>query len=120
MDAPARAAERRMIMINGCGNCANYVWGDKKTPLPSECITCTTTHVPNGQHPTPSHWKAKPQTNADLIRAMSDEELAVWVTSIRLDTINEMCEKFDVEIEMPAPTVENTADVCEWLKQPAE
>ena len=59
-------------------------------------------------------------TNADRIREMSDEELAVWMTSIRLDTINEMCKKFDVEIEMPIPTVENTADVCEWLKQPAE
>lgn len=62
----------------------------------------------------------KPQTNADRIRAMSDEDLAVWMTSIRLDTINEMCKKFDIEIEMPVPTVENTADVCEWLKQPAE
>ena len=63
-------------MIKGCGNCANYVWGDNKTPLPSDCITCITTHVPNGQHPTPSHWKALPQTNADRIRVMSDEELA--------------------------------------------
>lgn len=62
----------------------------------------------------------KPQTNADRVRAMSDEELAIWLTSIRLDTINEMCKKFDVEIEMPIPTAENTADVCEWLKQPAE
>ena len=59
-------------------------------------------------------------TNADRIRAMTDEELAVWLTSIRLDTINEMCKKFDVEIEMPIPTAENTTDVCEWLKQPAE
>lgn len=64
--------------------------------------------------------RTEPMTNADRIRAMSDEELAVWATSIRLDTINEMCKKFDVEIEMPIPTVENTADVCEWLKQPAE
>ena len=60
------------------------------------------------------------KTNADRIRAMSDEEMAIWMTSIRLDTINEMCKKFDVEIEMPIPTVENTADVCEWLKQPVE
>ena len=59
-------------------------------------------------------------TNADSIRAMSDEELAVWITSIRLDTINEMCKMFGVEIEMPPPTAENTADVYEWLKQPAE
>ena len=65
-------------------------------------------------------YRTEPVTNADKIRAMSDEELAVWLTSIRLDTINEMCKKFDVEIEMPIPTAENTADVCEWLKQPAE
>ena len=65
-------------------------------------------------------WDNAIKTNADRIRAMSDEELAVWITSIRLDIINEMCKTFDVEIEMPIPTVENTADVCEWLKQPAE
>jgi hypothetical protein len=64
--------------------------------------------------------RTEPMTNADRIRAMSDEELAVWMTSIGLDTINEMCKRFDVEVEMPIPTVENTADVCEWLKQPAE
>jgi hypothetical protein len=111
-----------MIMINGCGNCANYVWGDNKTPLPSECITCTTTHVPNGQHPTPSHWKAKPQTNADRIRAMSDEELKYIVRSVIKSQ------------DCPMGETECTDcvfhDLClredyynneeEWLKQPAK
>lgn len=104
-------------MINGCGNCANYVWGDNKTPLPRECITCTTTHVPNGQHPTPSHWKAKPQTNADRIRAMSDEELAKWI-----DWLFGRCEWCDTD-KMAADEcndVECTHCILEWLKQPAE
>ena len=61
-----------------------------------------------------------PMTNGDRIRAMSDEELAVWMTSIRLDILNELCKKFDVEIEMPVPTVKNTAEVREWLQQPTE
>lgn len=64
--------------------------------------------------------KNKRPTNADKIRAMSDEELAVWITLIQHDTINETCKSFDVEIEMPGPTVENTADMREWLKQPAK
>lgn len=55
-------------------------------------------------------------THADQIRAMSDEMLAVYITSIRVDTINEICKEIDVEIEMPTPTVENTVDVCEWLR----
>ena len=94
-------------MINGCGNCANYVWGDKKTPLPSECITCTTTYVPNGQHTTPSHWKAKPQTNADHFRAMSDEEVADIVVCPHTgnwDLCRDDCKKCRLE----------------WLKKPVE
>lgn len=97
-------------MINGCGNCANYVWGDNKTPLPSDCITCITTHVPNGQHPTPSHWKALPQTNADRIRTMSDEELAEVVAK-------------GVGCVLKAPhcmDCDCTPCILKWLKQPAE
>lgn len=110
-------------MINGCGNCANYVWGDNKTPLPSECITCTTTHVPNGQHPTPSHWKAKPQTNADRIRAMSDEELAVFVRAIiraeDCPAIGCDCDKcFFKEVCFNGSKWHGKE--TEWLKQPAE
>lgn len=62
----------------------------------------------------------KPQTNADRIRAMSDEELAVWLASIRLDMISILCKKFNVKIEIPVPTVENTAEMREWLQQPVE
>ena len=49
----------------------------------------------------------KPQTNADRIRAMSDEELAYWV----------MCPYDDVEPDScPKGCMKCT---LEWLKQPA-
>lgn len=120
---------KNIVLAGKCGSCCHFkTIGDTAA---GECLqkpyNDSVVHDP--KHP---HWivqrsrikcplyNAKPQTNADRIRAMNDEELAVWMTSIRLDTINEMCKKFDVEIEMPTPTFENTADVCEWLKQPAE
>lgn len=61
-----------------------------------------------------------PMSNADRIRAMSDEELAVWIASIRLDPLYKLCKKFDVEIEISVPTVENTTEIREWLQQPVE
>ena len=113
-------------MINCCGNCANYVWGDNKTPLPSECITCTTSHVPNGQHPTPSHWKAKPQTNADRIRAMSDEELAEQLITVgELDEEIHFCKNLPecddlLNTEDGVPLEKCRGCLLNWLKQPAE
>lgn len=50
----------------------------------------------------------RPMTNADRIRAMSDEELAYWV----------MCSHGDVEPDScPKGCMKCT---LEWLKQPAE
>ena len=83
MATDTTAAERRMIMV-----------------FPFECPVC-------------GHKTNMPQTNADRIRAMSDEELA--------DLINR-------EISYCAPTsgdCEKTSNDCkacwlDWLKQPAE
>lgn len=109
-------------MIKGCGNCANYVWGDNKTPLPSDCITCITTHVPNGQHPTPSHWKALPQTNADRIRAMSDGELAKLIYEAdSLGYCKNLMECVKEEALGDAiPDDRCIACTLAWLRQPAE
>ena len=86
-----------------------------------DCRTCKTNCVRNyGNYGYTFCDKYTPMTNADRIRAMSDEELAVWMTSIRLDILNELCKKCDVEIEMPVPTVKNTVEVREWLQQPTE
>ena len=50
-----------------------------------------------------SNREAKPQTNADRIRAMSDEELEVFLINVDLDK------------DMPF-----TTDWGKWLKQPAQ
>ena len=49
-----------------------------------------------------------PQTNADRIRAMSDEELAEWVTCPRYFDIKMVCDTSCVTC------------CLEWLKQPAK
>lgn len=57
----------------------------------------------------------KPQTNADRIRAMSDEELAEWLDSLRYGFGCELCEKVFKGCDENCRT-----HFMEWLKQPAE
>lgn len=85
-----------------CGNCANSTWLGGMDAVPEIYLKCEYVH---GE---PSNWKEKTMTNADRIRAMSDEELAKHFLGIICD-INE--------------GVEYHADLSrwlEWLKQPAE
>ena len=64
-----------MIMEQKCANCGNGKWRDGVTPITDICIKCH--YVDKGAlSPQPSNWKPKEQTNADRIRAMSDDELA--------------------------------------------
>lgn len=58
--------------------------------------------------------KTKPMTNADRIRAMSDEELVVFINTFNICNIrtNEEC-KFNYGADC-------SACVLNWLKQPAE
>ena len=81
LDAPAPTAERRMIM-----NWNNWLYADR---LGEEEQTI------------------KPHTNADRIRAMSDEELAEW---------HETCPHIDEECTMKGCV----KCILEWLQQPAE
>ena len=57
---------------------------------------------------------AVPMTNADRIRAMSDEELAEWICSIMTA---ECCDQ-----RCPARDICNLGDngLVKWMKQPAE
>lgn len=59
--------------MKNCDDCRNYVWGDDNTPLPRVCIECKYIEV-NGKKE-PSNWKQRPRTNAERIRAMTDDEL---------------------------------------------
>lgn len=58
----------------------------------------------------------KPQTNADRIRSMTDEELAIWLSAI-MD-----CSNCVAEIPCAKEiTTKFCKDIlCEWLKSPAE
>ena len=85
-------------MEQKCANCGNGKWRDGVTPITEICCTCH--YVDKGAlEPQPSNWIPKVQTNADRIRAMSDEELE-WA--------------IDPAIVPPGMSKR------EWLKQPAE
>lgn len=63
----------------------------------------------------PDRWEAKPKTNADRIRAMSDEELADWLCHIvSNETVN--CSHCIAEEHCKA----GRNGFKEWLKQEAE
>lgn len=66
---------------------------------------------------TPHHKPKKPQTNADRIRAMSDEELAIWIETT--STVCECCSRLNNCAAIPSCD-KCVANITEWLKQPAE
>ena len=59
--------------MKDCENCAN-----KKSDV---CCNCITAYV-NDERQDPSHWVLLPQTNADRIRSMTDEELAEFLYAV--------------------------------------
>ena len=62
--------------MNPCKNCKHYQDG---TEFTDPCRSCTVF----GDNGKPLKWE--PITNADRIRAMTDEELAEWIVSVSLD-----------------------------------
>ena len=84
-----------------CGNCANGTWLKGMDAVPEVCLECKYVHAE------PSNWKEKVQTNADRIRAMNDEELAVFLEQTQADVAFNNKSKYAFEWER-------------WLKQPAE
>ena len=104
-------------MRKHCGNCAND--RNETNQFSEECAKCVSAILGNGETTDPSHWREKPQTNADRIRAMSDEELAVMFADHENKVAFEVCCSFGL------PSVnydfeESTSELLEWLKQPAE
>lgn len=87
LDGTARAAERRMIMAKCTGNRCPMQYGYKVEE-------CNDTDCP---------YRTEPITNADKIRAMTDEELAMWMSE---------CNAFGENAE--------ASQWLPWLKQPAE
>ena len=63
----------------------------------------------------------KSNTNADRIRAMSDEELADWLARTQIDNVAEALKIACIPWEQHPDLRELTAkDSLEWLKQPVE
>lgn len=100
-------------MRKHCGNCANY--RKETNQFSEECAKCVSARLENGEMTDPSHWREKPQTNADRIRAMSDEELAEFICGIFDD--DEYFGKFINGLIIPCY---DQYKIAEWLKQPAE
>lgn len=96
-------------MEQKCANCGNGKWRDGITAITETCIKCH--YVDKGALGTqPSNWKPKEQTNADRIRAMTDEELAQFLNTRGCPSENH------------SNCFEMSCKHCweKWLKQPAE
>lgn len=89
--------------LKRCNNCANGAWSCKESALPEVCLHCN--FLSDGS---PSEWKPKVATNADRIRAMTDEELAEFIST---------CGCPDHARDCRASCAKCT---LEWLQQPAE
>ena len=62
-----------------------------------------------------------PKTNADRIRAMSDEELADWIARTQVSNVAEAFEVIGYAWEQPDNLKEGVKKEClDWLQQPAE
>jgi hypothetical protein len=65
--------------------------------------------------------QTKPMTNADRIRAMTDEELADWIARTQIANVAEALEIVGVQWERKAGMKdEMSKEVLEWLQQPAK
>ena len=117
---------KHIDLTGKCGSCCHFK--PIEDTATGECLQnpYNDSIVHDPKHP---HWivqrsrikcplyNAKPQTNADRIRAMSDEELAKWI-----DWLFGRCEWCDTDkmASNDCNDVECTHCILEWLKQPAE
>lgn len=102
-------------MAKECKNCVHESNFKKH-----ECGTCMVSYYDGEPLGLPSNFKPKPMTNADRIRAMSDEELAVLLADEIPHGDCYGCDLDCIHIERG-----EFEDCCqrawyEWLKQPAE
>ena len=103
-----------------CGNCANGKWIETKEAVPEICLKCEYVF---GE---PSNWKEKTMTNADRIRAMSDEELGMMLMkshdgALYIPFCKDKDECFD-SLDHGHDIEEEKCMHCmlDWLKQPVE
>ena len=105
-----------MIMddIDYCASCNHYDCEPHLEP----CVSCRRPYI--GE---PTKFKAKPQTNADRIRAMSDAELAQFLAerSVNESTVQLLDKDNDLTaVQIEAIRHRIYCALIQWLKQPAE
>ena len=106
--------------MKSCNNCGNYTWFKNGTQMPEVCVEC---RFLDGGYGDPSNWKPQVITNADRIRAMSDEELADLIVGIMSRQRAMMLQRLSGElpnvsvVEMPMMA---KAAHLKWLQQPAD
>ena len=68
-----------------------------------------------------NYEEAKPKriTNADRIRAMTDEELAEWIERIRMYCANDLCGRGCPLEEVCYSKADTPLETLDWLKQEA-
>ncbi len=108
-----------VIYAKWCDREANYAWS-YQTSIPHETFRI---------YEDGDYWcigivcdinRPKP-TNADRIRAMSDEELADWLARTQIANTAETLEIAKIPFEQSPEQKEYVTKEClEWLKQPAE
>lgn len=100
-------------MRKHCGNCANYK--KETSQFSEECGKCVSARLENGEKTDPSHWREKPMTNADRIRAATDIELESVLLAVKLGYAP-WCDHHCVN------EGDDGCDNCikKWLQQPAE
>ena len=66
-------------------------------------------------------YRTESITNADRIRAMSDEDLADWLAISQIDNVAEALEIAKIPFEQEDGLKDEVKKEClEWLKQPAK
>ena len=110
-------------MKQNCGNCANY--DREKEAYADICGKCVIAYV-EGVEQEPSQWRALPQTNADRIRAMSDEGLVDLIFQYDLDERIDFCkEKPECICALEEGKLNPRGNECrkcmlEWMRRPAD
>lgn len=94
------------IKGTACGECRKFPYGENVVHDPMHPY-----FEPTRSRMKCKEYRTKPVTNADRIRAMTDEELALQLYLLRLDALH--LEGFDGQIE-------TKEEVLDWLRQEVE
>jgi hypothetical protein len=104
--------------MNPCDNCKRPATVKCCHNCKKDAAECNVWHDCGKDCP---EWKKPTQTNADRIRAMTDEELADWLARTQLANVAEALEIARIPWEQEDGMKDEVKKEClEWLKQPVE